>query len=81
MSHFYGTIQGSRGKATRCGTVKSGMTTQCASWSGAVLCHAWRNERTGTDMVGVSLIPWHGNGVLRTLYCGPIGEYKPEATS
>ena len=72
MSHFYGTLNGNRGEATRCGSKGSGLTTYCASWSGAVVCHAWHDEQTGTDMVRVELAPWRGVGVHRQLYSGPI---------
>lgn len=77
MSAFYGTIQGNRGEATRCGSKNSGMETYCASWSGAVRSFAYVGE-DGTDMVRVELTPWRGSGVRHTLYEGPIGEYKPK---
>lgn len=41
MSRFYGTIQGTRGEATRCGDKASGMETYCASWDGAIRCKAF----------------------------------------
>ncbi len=77
MSHFYGTLQGSRGQATRCGTRVSGVTTVAASWAGAVRCEAY--ERDGEDHVRVSFIPWQGRGTRRELYDGPIdpGEAEP----
>lgn len=70
MSHFYGTLQGSRGQATRCGTRASGVTTVAASWAGAVECEVY--ERDGEDRVRVEFIPWQGNGTRRELYDGPI---------
>ena len=33
MSHFYGSIQGSRGEATRCGTKSSGMSGHIRGWN------------------------------------------------
>ena len=74
MSHFYAVIHGNRGESTRCGSKGSGITTTCASWSGAVRCMAWYDEQTGADWVRVSLMPWHGAGVNRTLFVGPIDE-------
>lgn len=79
MAHFYGTVRGSRGEASRQGGRESGITTHCASWSGAVRCHAYVDEESGDDWVRVELTPWHGRGVARTrtLYQGPIGTYSP----
>ena len=72
MSHFYGTLQGNRGSATRCGSKESGITTYTASWEGAVRTAAYYDEQTNTDMVIVELVPWHGAGTERRLYSGPI---------
>lgn len=78
MAHFYGTLQGTRGEATRCGSKASGMETYCASWRGAVRCYAYVDEQTGEDFVTVSLTPWQRRGVSETLYDGPIGG-KPKS--
>lgn len=76
MAHFYGTVQGMRGEASRMGSKNSGMTTYTASWRGAVRCHAYHED--GKDCVVVSLVPWQGRGVSKELYRGPIGgEEKP----
>ena len=72
MSHFYGRLQGSRGQATRCGTKKSRMDITCASWEGAVNAYAYYDEKSGRDMVLVTLKTWHGYGTDRVLYDGPI---------
>ena len=72
MAHFYGTLNGSRGEATRCGTKNSGMTTHAASWAGAVRTRLWHDSETGQDMARVELVPWHGSGCYRTLYSGPV---------
>jgi len=32
MSHFYGTVQGHRGEATRCGAKSSGLTSTANGW-------------------------------------------------
>jgi len=72
MSHFYGTVQGNRGEASRGGSKDSGMETYCASWSGAVRCSAYINS-DGVDCVLVELTSWHGCGVNKLLYDGPIG--------
>lgn len=70
MSHFYGTIEGNRGRATRCGTVGSGMMTIAASWQGAVRVDLY--DEKGVDMACVSLTPWEGRGISSILYEGPV---------
>lgn len=74
MSHFYGTLQGSRGNATRCGTKSSGITTQAASWGGAIEVEVFHDEKTGQDKFTVIQIPWHGHGITQTIASGVIGE-------
>ena len=60
MSHFYGTLQGNRGEATRCGSANSGVVTNTAGWRGAINVHV--SEVDGVDMFSVYLVPWHGSG-------------------
>jgi len=72
MAHFYGTLQSNRGPASRLGTKKSQMVTYCASWEGAICCHAYHDEKTGIDVVHVELSRWRGEGISRELYHGPI---------
>ena len=72
MAHFYGTLQGSRGLATRMGTKGSGVTTYAASWQGCVIASVYYNEKTGQDMARVELGTWHGSGTNRILYEGPV---------
>ena len=73
MSHFYGTVKGNRGEATRMGTKESRLTTYCASWSGAARCCAYVNSE-GVDCVHVELTQWHNAGASPAilLYDGPI---------
>lgn len=72
MSHFYGTLQGNRGEATRCGTKDSGMHTTCASWQGAVECYAYVDVQSGDDWVVITFNSWFGAGSSRLIYRGPI---------
>jgi len=72
MSHFYGTLRGSGQEVSRTGGKESGVVTYAASWKGAVRCLAYIDEKTGQDWVTVALVPWRGEGSLRTLYAGPI---------
>lgn len=62
MSHFYGTLQGIRGQATRCGGKGSGLTTQAAGWRGAIRTEIWHDEASDRDMYRVWLTPWHYSG-------------------
>lgn len=71
MAHFYGTLQGIRGMATRCGAKSSGMTTVAASWGGAVRV-SLTHDQEGHDVATVELVPWHGHGVRRVLFEGRV---------
>lgn len=62
MSHFYGTVQGNRGEATRCGHKSSGLTTEAAGWHGCIKTHVYYDEETNTDKFEVALVPWQGSG-------------------
>ena len=75
MSHFYGTMKGSRGEATRCGTKKSGMVITAASWNGAIQVQLYHGS-DGVDYVIVRETQWHGQGRNRVLYDGKIGGEK-----
>jgi hypothetical protein len=83
MSHFYGTLKGCRGQATRCGSKDSGVAVQAASWCGSGFAYVYRNEAKGEDWVRIGLEAWHGRGRNVVLYDGPVdgsGElYSAEA--
>jgi hypothetical protein len=68
MAHFYGTLDGSRGQATRMGTKNSGLQTVAASWQGAVEVTLHHDDHTQRDYATISLKPWHGAGVHRVLF-------------
>jgi hypothetical protein len=70
MAHFYGTIQGNRGEASRLGSKDSGLDVTAASWQGAVSVQLY--ERDGVDYARVTLQPWHGSGTRKDLYDGPV---------
>jgi len=72
MSHFYGTLQGCRGVAARCGSTDSGVTAHAASWEGAVRARVFYNKDIGKDWARVCLTPWRGCGRYRVLYNGPV---------
>ena len=75
MAHFLGSIQGSRGEASRLGTKSSGLDVTAASWSGSVRVRLWFDHACDVNMCSVSLAPWHGAGVSVSLYRGPVGEF------
>jgi hypothetical protein len=77
MAHFYGTIQGNRGQASRLGSKNSGFHTIAASWEGAVVTRLWHDEESGVDWCEVRLSTWGGMGTERLLYRGPVGRYAP----
>ena len=71
MSHFYGTLQGARGPASRCGSKGSGICTHAASWEGAVCANVYLEN--DIDWARVSLTTWQGRGINMLLYDGPVG--------
>lgn len=71
MSHFYGSLRGTAGEATRTGTKQSGMQAIAASFQGAVSAYAYLND-AGQDCVRIRFIQWNGQGRHLTLYDGPI---------
>lgn len=73
MAHFYGTIRGQRGEASRLGSKASGLAVYAASWQGAVRVTLYYNSATDTDMVDVYLTTHkNGAGIERLLYSGPV---------
>lgn len=62
MAHFYGTLKGNRGEATRMGTEKSGLVTYAAGWQGAIRVEVYTYN--GKDMYHICLVPWQGSGGL-----------------
>lgn len=77
MAHFRGTLQGSRGQASRLGSKQSGITTDAQSWEGAVSVTLTHDERLDKDVALVEQHRHHGAGISRTLYRGPVGEPGP----
>ena len=78
MAHFYGTLVGSRGEATRCGSKASGVAVTAASWEGAVSVYIYYNDEAKKDYARVHLTKWQGAGTEHELYHGPVeGMYIP----
>ncbi len=74
MSHFYGTLQGTRGNATRCGDKKSGLQTVAASWAGAIRVYLYRKPGETFDRYTVRADPWYGVGDSALLAQGIVGK-------
>ena len=75
MSHFYGTLEGSRGKATRCGTKSSGMVSEAAGWKGVI--RVYLEEVDGHDRYQVYLEPWQNSGGVSTMLAsGTLEAYR-----
>lgn len=72
MAHFYGSLQGQRGEATRLGSKASGLHITAASWHGAIEVELF--ERDGVDHYRVVERKWHGAGRERTIAEGVLGE-------
>lgn len=70
MAHFRGTLQGTRGEASRLGTKSSGLRVEAASWQGKVVTKLF--EQDGKDFAEVWLLPHDGQGTSRQLYSGPV---------
>ena len=72
MSHFYGTVEGNRGRATRCGSKASGLTTKAAGWNGCIRVHIFTDD-DGNDRYKVTLTPWSSSGgQVRPLAVGSL---------
>jgi hypothetical protein len=76
MATFYGTVQGSRGEASRLGTRKSGLRAVAASWQGAV--EVALEDHDGEIWAEVALRQWNGAGVFPPveLYSGPVSRFE-----
>lgn len=66
MAHFRGTVQGSRGEASRLGGKESGLTTTCNGWDLGVTCDARHTD--GKDRIRITITSGSGSGnVLGTM--------------
>lgn len=72
MAHFYGTLNGSRGEASRCGDKGSGFVAVAASWAGAIRTELFIDAQ-GRDSFRVLEVEWEGKGQRRLLAEGVLG--------
>ncbi|MEE8489910.1 MAG: hypothetical protein V3S43_06205 [Acidimicrobiia bacterium] len=75
MAHFYGTLEGNRGEATRCGSKDSGVETYAAGWGGAIRVKVYHED--GKDHFVVCQVPWRSGGVQETIATGILGKPCP----
>lgn len=85
MAHFYGTLNGQAGEATRCGSLRSGLKTVAAAWGGAVvveLSSRTRPDGSQYDHATVRFETWSGSQAAsrctNVLYSGPVNPNDAE---
>ena len=78
MSALYGTLQGCRGEATRCGTRASGIRVSAQSWNGSLITYLDQDEKDENPKVrlyvsdGSSCSTWDSEKVFE----GTLDELK-----
>lgn len=76
MAHYYGTVKGGRGEASRLGHKTTGLVTTAQTWSHTVTTALHYDEATGRDMLSVCVSAQDGSSI-RCLYSGFL-DGKPE---
>jgi hypothetical protein len=82
MSMYYGTVQGNRGEATRCGSINSGIMATAQSWEGSVMVRMYTRDETGTTMC--EIVAGRGSTAYpkgNTLYHGPLAKLLETVSS
>lgn len=72
MSAFYGTLQGSRGQATRCGTRGSGIKASAQSWQGSIIVYLDGDPDAPDVEIRIATGSASGGGF--PLWSGPLSE-------
>ncbi len=73
MSEFYGSIQGNRGMATRCGTASSGIHVSAQSWAGSVVVHLSKDDE-GNVIAHIYVAEGSSRGGEKLLYRGKMSD-------
>lgn len=73
MAQFYGTVQGTRGEASRLGTRTSGIRTRACSWAGAIEVYVSEDVH-GVERFSVTMVQHQGEGDYRVLAEGKVGD-------
>lgn len=74
MAQFFGTVQGSRGQASRLGSKKGGLTVTAASWQGRIEVILYHDVADGQDKFCIRQVPHHGRGIHQVIAEGIVGE-------
>ena len=69
MAQYRGTIEGSRGQASRLGAKTSGLTTTTKSWTTETTVYYYWDETAQEDCVRITVRKMYGNEV--TIFDGP----------
>jgi hypothetical protein len=67
MSHFYASIQGNRGEATRCGTKGSGIEGHIRGWNSGIAVEGHHDALSGCDVFRVYLSGGSNSGTCELL--------------
>ena len=75
MSKLYGSLQGCRGEATRCGSKNSGMRASVQSWNGSLVSYMDLDEN---DKPVITLKTSDGSSCVgyETIFRGSLEELK-----
>jgi hypothetical protein len=74
MAHYFGEVQGTRGKATRLGTRSSGLRVTAASWSGAIRVEL--EHINGRERFLIVALDWPSGDSRRILGQGWLDEER-----
>lgn len=74
MAQFFGRLNGTRGEATRLGSVSSGLVVEACSWQGKIVVRLSHNPETGNDEFTVDMEPHEGEGDRVALAHGVVGD-------
>ncbi len=61
MAHFRGTVQGSRGEASRCGTKASGLCVTANGWNIGTRIELFHDSKTGKDTLRICITKGSNN--------------------
>lgn len=75
MSKLYGSLQGCRGEATRCGSKNSGMRASVQSWNGSLISYM---DLDDNDKPVITLKTSDGSSCIgyETIFSGSLEELK-----
>ena len=74
MSHYYATVEGTRGPATRQGTKNSGIRAAAQTFDGSIIVRIDYDARNDEDVVTIGTGPGSTTAMDRELWSGPLAE-------